>query len=211
MLKNIQYFKEPNKSSSLLTFPYIKKRISEEMAEVLRCKEIFPYTHWNLWSHLDHGSCNSPTCPAGVMRGSGRATVHLHCWVGHVQIAMCFFLAKKKCKSKRVSLPLGLKKRGVMGMLLPFYFLMLLHPYHLVSIDKCSWAPANTPSNAFPCGSFFLGLGANKLASVSLSPHCCCLVTKSCLTICDPADCSMPGSPVLHYLPEFAQTRLLSQ
>ena len=28
---------------------------------------------------------------------------------------------------------------------------------------------------------------------------------KSCLTLCDPMDCSMPGFPVLHYLPEFAQ------
>ena len=34
---------------------------------------------------------------------------------------------------------------------------------------------------------------------------CCCSVTQSCLTLCDPMDCSTPGSPVLHYLPEFAQ------
>ena len=31
-------------------------------------------------------------------------------------------------------------------------------------------------------------------------------VTKSCLTVCNPMDCSMPGSSVLHNLPEFAQT-----
>ena len=35
--------------------------------------------------------------------------------------------------------------------------------------------------------------------------RCCCLVTKSCSTLHDPMDCSMPGSPVLHHLPEFAQ------
>ena len=35
---------------------------------------------------------------------------------------------------------------------------------------------------------------------------CCCSVAESCPTLCDPMDCSMPGSPVLHYLPEFAQT-----
>ena len=29
---------------------------------------------------------------------------------------------------------------------------------------------------------------------------CCCSVTKSCPTLCDPMDCSMPGSSVLHYL-----------
>ena len=35
---------------------------------------------------------------------------------------------------------------------------------------------------------------------------CCCSVTKSCPTLCDPMDCSAPGFPVLHYLPEFVQT-----
>ena len=28
----------------------------------------------------------------------------------------------------------------------------------------------------------------------------CCSVTRFCLTLCDPLDCSMPGFPVLHYL-----------
>ena len=31
----------------------------------------------------------------------------------------------------------------------------------------------------------------------------CCSVTKSCLTLCNPMDCSMPGFPVLHYLMSF--------
>ena len=35
--------------------------------------------------------------------------------------------------------------------------------------------------------------------------YCCCSVTKSCLTLCDPMDCSTPGSTVLHYLLKFAQ------
>ena len=34
---------------------------------------------------------------------------------------------------------------------------------------------------------------------------CCCSMAKSCPTLCDPMDCSTPGSYVLHYLPEFAQ------
>ena len=33
----------------------------------------------------------------------------------------------------------------------------------------------------------------------------CCSLPKSCLTLCDPMDCRMPGFPVLHHLPEFAQ------
>ena len=31
------------------------------------------------------------------------------------------------------------------------------------------------------------------------------LVSQSCLTLCDPMDCSTPGFPVHHQLPEFAQ------
>ena len=33
----------------------------------------------------------------------------------------------------------------------------------------------------------------------------CCSVVQSCLTLCDPMDCSMPAFPVLHHLPELAQ------
>ena len=36
----------------------------------------------------------------------------------------------------------------------------------------------------------------------------CCSVTKSCLTLCSPMDCSTPGFPVLHCLPKFAQTHV---
>ena len=34
---------------------------------------------------------------------------------------------------------------------------------------------------------------------------CCCSVTQVCLTLHNPMDCSMPGFPVLHHLPELAQ------
>ena len=38
-------------------------------------------------------------------------------------------------------------------------------------------------------------------------PHCFCSpVAQSCLTLCSPLDYSMPGFPVLHHLPEVAQT-----
>ena len=33
-------------------------------------------------------------------------------------------------------------------------------------------------------------------------------VTQSCLILCDPMDCSMPGLPVHHQLPEFIQTHV---
>ena len=41
--------------------------------------------------------------------------------------------------------------------------------------------------------------------SIIYSWVCCCSVAKLCLTLCDPVNCSTPGFPVLHYLPEFAQ------
>ena len=34
---------------------------------------------------------------------------------------------------------------------------------------------------------------------------CCCSVAQSCPTLCDPMDCSTPGFPVHHQLPEFTQ------
>jgi len=36
----------------------------------------------------------------------------------------------------------------------------------------------------------------------------CCSVVKSCTALCNPMDCSMPGFPVLYYLPEFTQTHV---
>ena len=43
---------------------------------------------------------------------------------------------------------------------------------------------------------------------VASEVNCCCSVTKSCLILCNPMDCSTPGSSVLHHLPEFAQTHV---
>ena len=39
---------------------------------------------------------------------------------------------------------------------------------------------------------------------------CCCSVIQSCLTLCNPMDCSMPGFPLLHHLLELAQTHVQS-
>ena len=37
--------------------------------------------------------------------------------------------------------------------------------------------------------------------------YCCCALAQLCLTLCDPLDCSTPGSPVLHHLLELAQVQ----
>ena len=41
-----------------------------------------------------------------------------------------------------------------------------------------------------------------------LTPWAVVVVAQSCLTFYDPMDCSMPGFPVLHHLPELAQTHV---
>ena len=38
--------------------------------------------------------------------------------------------------------------------------------------------------------------------------YCCCSVTQSCSTLCDPMDCSMPAFQVLHHPLEFAHTHV---
>ena len=42
----------------------------------------------------------------------------------------------------------------------------------------------------------------------SWSFYCCCSVTQSCPTLCNPMDYNMPSFPVLHYFPELAQTHV---
>ena len=51
-------------------------------------------------------------------------------------------------------------------------------------------------------------LGGLVLWGPSLETSCCCLVTKLCPTLCESIDCSTPGFPVLHHLPEFVQTHI---
>ena len=48
-------------------------------------------------------------------------------------------------------------------------------------------------------------VGENSNGLVSIQFHS---VTQSCLTLCDPMDCSMPGFPVHHQLLELAQTHV---
>ena len=43
---------------------------------------------------------------------------------------------------------------------------------------------------------------------LNFSTGCCCSVSQPCLTLWDPMDCIMPGSPVHHHLLELAQTHV---
>ena len=60
-------------------------------------------------------------------------------------------------------------------------------------------------SRYFPISQLFTlcspSIGASASATI-LPPSFFCPVAQSCLTLCDPMDCSTPGFPVLHHLPE---------
>ena len=51
------------------------------------------------------------------------------------------------------------------------------------------------------------GVDAVKIVQMAFRRFCC-LVSQLCLTLCDPMDCSTPGFPVLHHLPELSQTHV---
>ena len=57
----------------------------------------------------------------------------------------------------------------------------------------------------YMCKDFF-----EHLFSILLGTYlcCCCSVAKSCPTLCDSVNCSTSDFPVLHYLPEVAQTHV---
>ena len=64
----------------------------------------------------------------------------------------------------------------------------------------------------YVCSSFFLILVVPYmfwLLILCLFHVLCCSVAKSCATLFDPMNCSTPGFPVLHCLPEFAQTHVI--
>ena len=64
-----------------------------------------------------------------------------------------------------------------------------------------SWVPLPLPSRGALLWAWLYYFSANK-ATFTV---CCYSVTKPCLTLCDPVDCSTPGFPVLPYLLEFAR------
>ena len=65
-------------------------------------------------------------------------------------------------------------------------------------------------------GSVPVSPSLSSLPPLQISTHCCvlemsgdsCSVSQLCPTLCNPTDHSMPGFPVLHHLPELAQTHV---
>ena len=58
-----------------------------------------------------------------------------------------------------------------------------------------------------PCRGVGKGRGRDKL-ELGIDIYTLCSVTQSCPTLCDPMNCSTPGLPVHHQLPEFTQTHV---
>ena len=78
---------------------------------------------------------------------------------------------------------------------------LLPHPFSLHSMMH----PLTTSPQAYYCG---LSADLSLSASVQFSSVQSSSVAQSCLTLCDPIDCSMPGFPVHHQLLDPTQTHV---
>ena len=63
--------------------------------------------------------------------------------------------------------------------------------------------PGIEPASPALAGGFLTTESPRKTLGV-----CCCSLTKSGSTLCDPMDCRRPDFPVLHHLPELAQSHV---
>ena len=77
------------------------------------------------------------------------------------------------------------------------------HPYFIPSGGTSVLAVAGSAQGSILSGLPVEIKGGMMLASVQFSS-----VTQSCRTLCDPMDCSTPGFPVHHQLPELTQTHV---
>ena len=73
-----------------------------------------------------------------------------------------------------------------------------------------SWPLPNTESSGLDLGPLAFRTVRNTFLSLLLVSHSVQFssVAQSCLTLCDPMNCSMPGLPVYHQLPESTQTHV---
>ena len=69
-------------------------------------------------------------------------------------------------------------------------------------------AKESRPSSNWNYWLQFIAILSSLSAQGFLIWWCCFSVIQACLTLCDPMDCSIPGSPVLHHLLELAQTHV---
>ena len=72
-------------------------------------------------------------------------------------------------------------------------------------LHKCKYKPSNKEEPRL-CLTSFLTWQNHSYQKAFLCTIQLSSVTQSCLTLCDPMGCSMPGFPVHHQLPELSQT-----
>ena len=80
------------------------------------------------------------------------------------------------------------------------------HPHYHPLLPFAAWVTFR----AFLKDHLVVPKHSSQIAFVMPLGFCCCSFAKLGLTLYDPLDCSVPGFTVLHYIPEFAQTRPLS-
>ena len=86
-------------------------------------------------------------------------------------------------------------------------------PYHPSGSSQCT-SPKHPVSCIkpglaihFTYDNMHVSMPFSQIVPPSPSPVQFSSVTQSCLTLCDPMNCSTPGLPVHHQLPEFTHTR----
>ena len=125
---------------------------------------------------------------------SSREFFWAFCQIKGLYSTVCFF-----CKVSRLALRTQVPHRiSILTVILISFRMRKLRPKclngsYLVSMTDQIYSPG-------PLISF--------LKAASPLSSCCCLVTKSCPTLCDPMDSSTPGFPVHHQLPELAQSHV---
>ena len=75
----------------------------------------------------------------------------------------------------------------------------------LMSSSVYRTALIKVPNDLTKCGHLVKCICDSPGSVFEFGANHCCSVTKSCLTLFDPMDCSTPGFSALHHLPEFAQ------
>ena len=74
-----------------------------------------------------------------------------------------------------------------------------LHELLYLNCTECSW---QEKVKVDLCRWKFVGIRTVSEGSCELCWALCCSVAQSCPTLCSPTDCSIPGFPVLYYLPD---------
>ena len=142
------------------------------------------------FSHFGKASVSEGLNP--LLCVCGGVCVGVHCFLSHEQIFVTLWTV-----AHEPSLSVG-------------FFRQEYHWQRLGSLPSNSTPRCVCKRNVCvcPCKALHKTFIIVKSWLLSRTMNCCCSVAQSCPTLCDPVDCSTPGSSVLHYLLGFAQTHV---